>query len=77
MAYFGTTPAEESHDHDVGEKAKNHPCRLSGASWRVKEKLSRYWRWHWIIALPQSLAAEPLSINGAGSVITVAIVDPF
>jgi len=27
--------------------------------------------------LPQSIAAEPLSINGAGSEITVVIVEPF
>ena len=39
MAYFGTTPDKKSHDHDVGEKAKNHGFRLSGAFWRVNGKL--------------------------------------
>ena len=39
MAYFDTTPAENSQDQDVGETAKNHPARLSGAFRRVKEKL--------------------------------------
>jgi hypothetical protein len=39
MAYFGTTRDKKSHDHDVGEKAKNHGFRLSGAFRRVKEKL--------------------------------------
>jgi hypothetical protein len=39
MAYFGTTRDKKSHDQDVGEKAKNHPCRLTGAFRRVKEKL--------------------------------------
>ena len=39
MAYFGTTPDKKSHDHDVGEKAKNHPVGLTGAFRRVKEKL--------------------------------------
>ena len=39
MAYFGTTRDKKSHDHDVGEKAKNHAARLSGAFWRVNGKL--------------------------------------
>ena len=39
MAYFGTTRDKKSHDHDVGEKAKNHGFRLSGAFWRVNGKL--------------------------------------
>ncbi len=39
MAYFDTTSAENSEDQDVGETAKNHPARLSGAFRRVKEKL--------------------------------------
>ena len=39
MAYFGTTPDKKSHDQDVGEKAKNHPVRLTGAFRRVKENL--------------------------------------
>ena len=39
MAYFGTTPDKKSHDHDVGEKAKDHPVGLTGAFCRVKEKL--------------------------------------
>ena len=40
MAYFGTTRDKKSHDHDVGEKAKNHGFRLSGAFWRVNAKLA-------------------------------------
>ena len=40
MAYFGITPGKKSRDHDIGQKAKNHAFRLSGAFWRVKEKLS-------------------------------------
>ena len=40
MAYFDTTTAENSQDQHVGETAKNHPARLSGAFCRVKEKLS-------------------------------------
>ena len=39
MAYFGTARDKKSHDHDVGEKAKNHRFRLSGAFWRVNGKL--------------------------------------
>jgi hypothetical protein len=39
MAYFGTTPDKKSRDYDIGQKAKNHAFRLSGAFWRVKEKL--------------------------------------
>jgi len=39
MAYFGTARDKKSHEHDVGEKAKNHPLRLTGAFRRVKEKL--------------------------------------
>ena len=62
MTYFGTTRDKESHDHDVGEKAKSHPVRLTGAFWRVKEKLGR----REIadhrpgIRLTSSLAASPL-----------------
>jgi hypothetical protein len=39
MAYFDTTAAENSQDQHVGETAKNHPARLSGAFHRVKENL--------------------------------------
>ena len=39
MAYFGTTRDKKSHDHDVGEKTKSHPVRLSGAFRRVNGKL--------------------------------------
>ena len=39
MAYFGTARDKKSHDYDVGEKAKSHPVRLSGAFWRVNGKL--------------------------------------
>jgi hypothetical protein len=39
MAYFGTTRDKKSYDQDVGEKAKSHPVRLTGAFRRVKEKL--------------------------------------
>ena len=40
MAYFGKARDKKSHDHDVGEKAKNHACRLSGAFCRVNGKLA-------------------------------------
>ena len=40
MAYFGTGCNKKTYDHCVCEKAKRHARRLSGASRRVKEKLS-------------------------------------
>jgi hypothetical protein len=39
MAYFGKARDKKSHDYDVGDKAKSHPVRLSGAFRRVNGKL--------------------------------------
>ena len=39
MAYFGKARDKKSHDYDVGDKAKSHSVRLSGAFRRVNGKL--------------------------------------
>ena len=39
MAYFGTTPNKNSHDHNVGEKAKNHRFRSISSVLASQRKL--------------------------------------
>jgi hypothetical protein len=47
VAYFGTTPDKNNQEHDIGETAKDHAARVSGAFRPVKENYlvvqSRNW----------------------------------
>ncbi len=39
MAYFGTTPNNNSHNHNVGDTAKNHGCRSISSVLASQRKL--------------------------------------